>query len=196
MSDAFYVAGVTPPAKKNDLVLGIDISFNCPGFALMRGDKLIESHQLIGRDKRQSIGDRLMDISFHLNELYGKDPWDGHFWRPDMMPDYVATEKINVGKTSFDTAKKMAYVEGVVFCFAQLNDFPLYEVNAKTARMKVLGKGKGNLKKEEVGAIVRSKYGEHLSLDETDAIVVALAGQLETGAITVSPFSPANERET
>ena len=171
-------------------VLGIDISLRCPGFAFMREHLLVESHILPEKKvkgKLASIGERLLTIQHHLRDRYEDEPHP-IIWKPVMVPDYVAIEKINVGRTSFDVAKKMAYVEGVVYMFAQENDYPLFEISAKSARADVLGKGKGNLKKHEVGELVRTIYGESLTLDETDAIVVALAAQLHTGIITKSPF--------
>lgn len=180
--------------KSNDLVLGIDISFTAPGLALMRGKDLIESHQLKEGKIKDSIGERLTAIRQYLDYMYGFDNYTNPPPRcreseMEFIPDYLSIEKISVGKTSFNTAKKMAYVEGVVFMFAQWNDFPTAEWTAKGARALVLGKGYGNTKKDEVGEIVRAVYGQDLSLDETDAIVVALAGQLHTGILKESPLA-------
>lgn len=172
------------PSPHPHFTLGIDPSFREPGFALMEGANLIDQWHLKETNKTQSVGSRLLEIEEFMNEkFFGRMKG---ILDPDM--DMVVIETINVGKTSFKTAKKMAYVEGLVFMCCQRIEIPLLEIGIKTARLQAFGKGCGNMKKEVAAGSVRAFYGEHLTLDECDAITVAIGGQLLQGSLTVSPF--------
>jgi Holliday junction resolvasome RuvABC endonuclease subunit len=87
-------------------------------------------------------------------------------------PRIVVVEKVSVS-WNLDTVRKIAYYEAIAMLVAEKHKATVLQINVGSARKKALGK---NMPKEAAAEVVREKYGQLLSLDETDAIVCALAG--------------------
>jgi Holliday junction resolvasome RuvABC endonuclease subunit len=88
----------------------------------------------------------------------------------------IRIERVSV-TMNLNTVRKIAYFEAAAM-IAAAGRAKVVQCNVGSARKAVFGHG--GMKKVEAAERIRALYGDELTLDECDAIVMALAHSLDT----------------
>jgi Holliday junction resolvasome RuvABC endonuclease subunit len=155
-------------------VLGIDPGSVKVGHAITERGELLYSHlyqtKFHGRTENgdaRLLADAMEDYCDYTNLLI-------RTWRPDLVVIETVTSSINV-----DTIKKLSYYEALALVAVARVKRPKVAVTlARVQRVRKEVFGHGGLKKVKYADVcVRPNYGADLSLDECDAIALALYGE-------------------
>lgn len=148
------------------LVLGIDPGYDRLGVAIIKKDSGKEEYifsDCFLSDKKDSLGDRLLDIGDRLEKLI-----------KDRKPDFVATEKLYF-TVNQKTAMAVAEARGVISYLSAKHKIPLFEYTPPEIKLTVTGYGNAN--KKQVAEMVPRllKISKEVKYDdEYDAIAIAL----------------------
>lgn len=147
-------------------VLGLDPGSQFTGFGIIEcageSAKLIHSGTLV-TPKTSSFAHKLEYLDIHLCSLFQQQ-----------KPDYTVVEKVFLGK-NVDSAFKLGHVRGVCMLQAARAQSGVVEIAARKAKKLVTGNGAAS--KDQVQFIVKSflQVSQFGSLDESDALALALA---------------------
>lgn len=147
------------------IILGLDLSLNCPGYAVIEGKKGIYNLLEVGHIKakpKHSLTQKLKRIQAHILKL-----------TMDYDIDVVVRES---GFIRFNTASKA--LERVVGAVYSTLDYDVIELPPTTIKKRITGSG--NASKEEVEqSVLKLIYmPENIQFnsdDESDAVAVCIA---------------------
>jgi len=144
------------------IVLSLDLSLNCSGFAIFdtkkrnKKDKLIHYGHILNKHLDSTMtGHKLQHIEMHLMML-----------KFAFFPEIIVKEELS-GKGKTDTTQ-LAKTHGI--CEKVFMGYPIYDINNMNFKKEFVGKG--NATKEEVAEAVLKHIPElHFKTDdESDAI--------------------------
>lgn len=155
-------------------VLGIDPSSTLTGFALVENEALLKTW-VWEKSKSKSDAWNLQD---YYDQLYFK--LRNQFGVGEPIAPMACVEFLKVTKNA-GTVRKLSHYQAASVLACKRGGLVVIEAAASSARKEALGKG--NLSKEECFKRVKKRFPDHKFLradkggmDESDAIVLALAG--------------------
>ena len=140
-------------------VLGVDPASARSGIALLDGERLVHSEQWTVT-RALALPTNLAMFAARISILIH-----------ELEVELVRIERVH-SVQNLDTVRKIAYFEAAAM-IAAAGRAEVEQMGISRARKLALGDG--SLRKEAAAEIIRARYGEQLSLDECDAITVALA---------------------
>lgn len=155
---------------KDLISMGIDPASRTTGIAVVKNGKLVVTHVFDTHLKAGYTDNQLAEALDDLRLCV-----EDH--RIAYNPEIVVTELV-ASTRNMDTVRLLAYFEGAAMSgsFVSEEGPIIHRERVTRARKQVLGKG--SLNKEEAAALVRKRFqSPDLTLDETDACVLALYGQ-------------------
>jgi Holliday junction resolvasome RuvABC endonuclease subunit len=148
------------------IVLGIDPSSTCCGFAVVKDGEVVEyGHH--ASNKKNDLGRRIWDFGQFLARVKSKRKFS-----------LVAVEEDSVNR-NMNTIRKLAYFESAALSKAGSWGVPTLLLKPNSARKLAFGPGNGNLSKDQVFSILSDRgfeFDDKYGKDESDAITIALAG--------------------
>ena len=155
---------------KDIFVVGVDPSSTRSGVALLKNGEVIW-HGHHESDKKLDIGERLYDFGIYL-----------HRKRAKRKITALGVEKDSVNR-NMNTVRMLSYFESAALSFAGELGAQTFSFTPNSARKLALGKGNGNLKKQQVYDIMCKEYDlpeyDSGGSDESDAIVIGKATWLK-----------------
>lgn len=145
-------------------VIGIDPGSRNSGLAVVEGDKLLESAQVIIK-KGNSTESLAIELKRFNNIILE--------WMDKHQPTLLVVEHTSVMR-NMNTTKLLTYFETAALMAAASYGCLVERARTKQARKVVLGKG--NLDKSDVQEAIYRKYRKSFGQDESEAIVFALYG--------------------
>jgi len=145
-------------------VLGIDPASRNAGLAVVEGDKLIDSAQIL--IPKHSTTEELMAGLMYFSDVVGE-------WIAKLQPALLVVEHTSVFR-NMNTTKLLTYFEAMALIRAGRAGILAERARTKPARKAVCGNG--NLDKAGVTDWVFRKYNRSFGEDEAEAIVFALYG--------------------
>jgi crossover junction endodeoxyribonuclease RuvC len=155
---------MTPPNSTPVRVLGIDPGSRITGWAVLEivGKTACRLESGVVKVGDGDFTQRLVGIQAGLDEVIKR-------W----APDFGAIERVFVSK-NIDSALKLAHARGVALCAMGAAELSVQEYSAREIKLNIVGSGAAA--KEQVQHMVKVilSIDEKLSLDESDALAIAL----------------------
>jgi Holliday junction resolvasome RuvABC endonuclease subunit len=150
-------------------ILGVDPSSTICGVSIVNasdGEVIEFSHHV--SNKKLDLGERVWKFAKYLDKFRAK--------RKIIA---VGIEEDSVSR-NLNTVRKISYFESVALLKAGQWGATSLLIKPSTARKLTLGKGNGNLKKDQVFDMMSNEYkftDGKAGLDECDAVVIGIAAQ-------------------
>lgn len=155
--------------------LGIDPSSSVTGIALVEDFQLRSVHLWMAKGK--DVASNLLRFKSQIESSH----WSSHI-------DSICVEKVSV-TINMNAVRRIAYMEAIALLIAEEMGCSSAHINPTHARKVVFGKG--NIKKDEVYEHIVDAYPTIRFLpfknggsDQTDAVVLALAMQMESKSVS------------
>jgi crossover junction endodeoxyribonuclease RuvC len=171
-----------------ELVLGVDPSLSCSGWAFINYDK-DKAEKLVNTDGDKTLFNA--DNSYKPELIdYGDIPTDSNNKLTERVykvyqeiervikfykPDVVASEDQFAGR-NFDTLKKLSHVRGQIMTLSRIYNIPFYLFSPKT--VKKIFTGSGNASKSDMVETANKYYNIEIlksKNDTADAIGVGMS---------------------
>lgn len=153
------------------LVLGLDLSLACTGYAVWDSDKdVLVAHGNIRTKAKDDLSDRLSQVAKRVAGVR-----HGVWWDESLNQIAYAEQPIHNRLHSATTTLRIGMVHGAVR--AKLWDLfgdSVTEVPIGTVKKVATGSGKAD--KEQMIAAAKDRWGIKLTSDEADAAFVAVTG--------------------
>ena len=128
------------------MILGLDASISCTGYAVMNDDtSLIEFNKITTKAKEEE-DDRIFKISIKIKELIEKY---------DIK--VVILESQFLGRNA-KTAMQLSRLRGSIIFVCKFLNVELIHLQPSTIRMNLLGVGRGSASKEDVASFISEYY--------------------------------------
>lgn len=151
--------------KELPRVLGIDPASKNAGLAVVEGEKLLYSYQLV-IPRRGTESEELAKALYFFWEAINTNVG---VWEPTL----IVVEHTSYPR-NLTTTKLLTYFEAMALLVAAENNCLIERVRTKQARKTVLGSG--TFEKADIVTEMYNRYGEWFGPDEAEAIVFALYG--------------------
>jgi Holliday junction resolvasome RuvABC endonuclease subunit len=158
-------------------VLGIDPSSTLCGVALIRDGNELYNTWTWKKDKSKSGAQNIYNYFVWLTSQIETLQLDR-----DTRPDIACVEFLSVERNA-TTARKVSHFQAASVLACKSTGLLVIEGRVSSARKEAFGEGWGNVKKEVAHEEIKKMYPNHKfkgvksgGFDETDAVVLALAG--------------------
>lgn len=128
------------------MILGLDASISCTGYAVMNNDTTLVEFDKITTKPKEDEDDRIYKISIKIKRLI--EEYD---------VDTVILESQFLGRNA-KTAMQLSRLRGAIIFICKFLNVRLIHMPPSVIRMNLLGVGKGSASKEEVAQYISEYY--------------------------------------
>lgn len=149
--------------------LALDQALQVSGWAVFDDEELI-AHGSFSISTKDDMSTRLGAIYDEISVLYEDYGFSTIFFED------IQNQQSNL------TYSRLAYVQAVILLWCEMNGSIPYRILAPSHWRSILGGGFGNRREEQKNhaiRLVKEFYGENVSSDEADAILIGRAGFIE-----------------